>query len=593
MGKTRPIDADVMQFFACPTQPLHRQYLALRRFLYEEKSADEVAEEFGYTTYSVYAMAKNFKIRLRQSERNGAELFFKELRMGRPRQERDTELTEIIVNFRKKQLSVPDIKIFLDGKGYNVSEGFIYRVCDENGFARLPKRSKEQRQELLDNSGYVDIIEAPVSAMYRFSKEEEFTSSGVGVLCFLPFIKAYGIDKAIEVSSYPGTRQIRKLSSILAFLALKLSNVQRYGQDDGWCMDRGLGMFAGLNVLPKTTWYSAYSDAVERKDNVAFMKSLNKIFAEHGLLSDTANLDFTAIPYWGDEEPFENNWSGKRSKALVSIQAALAQDPDTGILCYGDTTVKHDNQDNVILEFLDFYREGAGQNVNYVVFDSKFTTLENMGRINKKGIMFITIQRRSKNLNEKIQQIPQSAWQTVKIEKANNKSRNVAYSESTTTNPRYGDEPLRQIFIKGSGIKPATLLTNEFGLKAAEIIRKYSKRWLIETDISEHIYFFHLNRNSSGIVVKVDFDLTMTILAHNLYRMLASELPGYSHKRSQSLYDSFINNNGDVVVGEKVVTVKMNRKRALPLLRESIPELDVPYSWIGGKKLIFTANTHT
>jgi hypothetical protein len=64
-------------------------------------------------------------------------------------------------------------------------------------------------------------------------------------------------------------------------------------------MDRGLGLFAGLNVLPKTTWYSAYSDAVERKDNVAFLKSMNQIFADHGFLSDSANLDFTAIPLLG------------------------------------------------------------------------------------------------------------------------------------------------------------------------------------------------------------------------------------------------------------------------------------------------------
>lgn len=112
MGKTRPVDADVIQFFANPAQPLHRQYLALRRFLYEDKTAEEVAEEYGYTAHSVYAMAKNFKIRLRRSEQNGADLFFQDLRMGRPRQERDNELIEIIVNFRKKQLSVPDIKIF-------------------------------------------------------------------------------------------------------------------------------------------------------------------------------------------------------------------------------------------------------------------------------------------------------------------------------------------------------------------------------------------------------------------------------------------------------------------------------------------------
>ena len=156
-----------------------------------------------------------------------------------------------------------------------------------------------------------------------------------------------------------------------------------------------------------------------------------------------------------------------------------------------------------------------------------------------------------------------------------------------------GEGTLRQIFIKGSGIKPAIILTNDFGGKVADLIRKYSKRWLIETGISELIHFFHLNRNNSGIVIKVDFDLTMTILAHNLYRLLASKLPGYSHTRAHTLFDSFIDNFGDIVVDEDVITVKMNRKRSLPLLRESLPQFNAPYHWLGGKKLVFTANSHT
>ena len=245
------------------------------------------------------------------------------------------------------------------------------------------------------------------------------------------------------------------------------------------------------------------------------------------------------------------------------------------------------------MEFLDFYRAGTKQKITYVVFDSKFTTLENLGRINNEGIKFITIQRRSKNLNEKIQQIPQSQWHTVKVERSNHKSRNVTYSESTTTNSRYGGGELRQIFIKGNGIKPATILSNDPNSKATDLIRKYSKRWLIENDISEQIHFFHLNRNNSGIVIKVDFDLTMTILAHNLYRLLASELPGYSHSRAQTLFGAFVDNYGVIVVGDKDITIKMNRKRTLPLLRESIPEPDVPYQWLCGKKLIFTANSHS
>jgi hypothetical protein len=593
MGKTRPVDPCVVQFFAEPLQPLHRQYLALRSFYLEDKSAEVVALQYGYSTQAVYAMAKSFKSKLNSSKCSGADIFFRDLRLGRPRQERDPELEDVIVCYRKKMLSVPDIKIILDGRGYNVTEGFIYRVCDESGFARLPKRSNEQRQELMRSSGYTEVLEALASIKHSFSEAETFSSQGVGVLCFLPFIKAYEIDKAIEKSSYPQTKQIGRLNSILAFLALKLSNVQRYGQDNGWCMDRGLGMFAGLNVLPKATWYSAYSDAIERKDNIAFLKSLNMIFASHGFLSDSANLDFTAIPYWGDESPLENNWSGKRSKALISIQAALAQDPDTGILCYGDTTVKHDNQDDVILQFMDFYHKGTGKNISYLVFDSKFTTLENLGRINRQEIIFVTIQRKSKNLNGKVAQMPDSHWRSVKIEKANHKSRTVVFCESTTTNKRYGEQQMRQIFVKGKAIKPATILTNDFKHKAEDVIRRYSRRWLVENEISEQIHFFHLNRNSSGIVVKVDFDLTMTILAHNLYRLLATALPGYSHYRSQSLYDTFINNYGEVEVGNDTITVKLNRKRALPLLRESIPTFEGVYSWLGNKRLSFIANTHT
>jgi hypothetical protein len=59
------------------------------------------------------------------------------------------------------------------------------------------------------------------------------------------------------------------------------------------------------------------------------------------------------------------------------------------------------------------------------------------------------------------------------------------------------------------------------------------------------------------------------------------------------LHNIFIDNSGDIVVGEDTITVKMNRKRHLPLLRESLPLINEPYSWLGNKKLIFTAGSHT
>jgi hypothetical protein len=70
--------------------------------------------------------------------------------------------------------------------------------------------------------------------------------------------------------------------------------------------------------------------------NRNFLLELNKLWVSEGLISDTANLDFTTIPYWGDAEHLENHWSGKRGKALPGILAVLAQDSDSGIVDYGE-----------------------------------------------------------------------------------------------------------------------------------------------------------------------------------------------------------------------------------------------------------------
>jgi hypothetical protein len=65
--------------------------------------------------------------------------------------------------------------------------------------------------------------------------------------------------------------------------------------------------------------------------------------------------------------------------------------------------------------------------------------------------------------------------------------------------------------------KPALIITNDFELPVEKAVRKYCRRWLVEKGIAEQINFFHLNRVSSSIVIKVDFDLVMTILAHYIY----------------------------------------------------------------------------
>jgi hypothetical protein len=232
---------------------------------------------------------------------------------------------------------------------------------------------------------------------------------------------------------------------------------------------------------------------------------LDGLWLEKGLLGDTANLDFTTIPYWGEDGHLENNWSGKRGKALSSMLAILAHDPDSGIINYGNTNVMHKNESDQVLEFLDFYRQGGGDNLNFLVFDSKFTTYQNLARLDDENIKFLTIRRRGKNMISKIEQQPFSQWKSIRVQAAGNKKRTLRILDQNVLLKGY-DKNIRQITITGHGkTKPALIITNDFDLPAQLVVRRYSRRWLVEKAISEQIEFFHLNRLSSSIVIKVDF----------------------------------------------------------------------------------------
>ena len=587
------INPKLAEYFSSATNPSHRQYLAMRMFLVEDRPAEEVAAHFGYSVNTIYTYVHRFKERLASSDEDP---FFKEPKMGRKKLDHGGEINDLVVAYRKRNFSVPEIKAALDAQNIEVSERYISLLLASEGFARLPRRDNQTRSQV-DFGDIPESCHAPISE--RISPEpDKFSSQLAGILLFLPVIKNYGIDRLIEFSSYPESKTINRLSSILSFLALKLSDVQRYSMDDAWCMDRGMGLFAGLNVLPKTAWFSSYSSGVTRQMNISFLDNLRQLWNNCGLLSDTLNLDFTAIPYWSDDDPFENNWSGKRSQAIASIQAVLAQDPDSGLICYGDTTIRHKNESSVILEFLDFYHHDPAKSsdLKYLVFDSKFTTYENLDKLNRKNLKFITIQRRNRALETKIANIPKEHWKNVRITRANGKGRNITVCEDVTTLTGY-EGSVRQVFIAPKGkIKPAIIITNDFDIKLEALVRKYSMHWLVEKNISEQIHFFHLNRNCSGIVIKVDFDLVMTILAHNLYRLFAQNLDGYSHCESKTLFNKFISNAGDVIISGGYVTVRLKKKRTLPLILEQFSEHDnhnVPYQWLHNKVIKVAAASST
>ena len=563
-----------------------KRYDALHDFFAGKRPAAEVAAKYGYTLASFYSLIRDFRKHL--NEHPDEDFFFCKPVLGR-KPGKDDDLKEMIISMRKKNNSIEEIVTAANSKSYRISYNYVYRVLREDGFARLPRRDHTEKRQV-----ELPKIKAPEAAPLDW-ETEKFQSSNTGLFAFLPVIIRNGIHRIIERSSYPSTKSISKLSSILCFLALKLSDIKRYSHDDLWCMDRGMGLFAGLNVLPKAAWFSSYSSRVDSGMNLSFLKEMHREWCRQGLLSDTSNLDFTTIPYWGDGEHLENNWSGKRGKALDSMLAVLAQDPESGIIDYGSSDVQHGNESDVVLEYLDFYHTVPEKDITlkYLVFDSKFTNYQNLAKLDEQQIKFITIRRRGGKMMEEIRQI--TAWKTIRVETGGLKKRTLKVNEQTVTLPGYKDsktgkaKQIRQVVITDHGKKkPAVMITNDFELQLDRVVRKYSRRWLVEKGIAQQIDFFHLNRVSSSMVIKVDFDLVMSVLAHNLYRLFALSLDRYHNLSDERIYNKFINNSGEISIELNEIRINLKKKRELPMLldyfKNSLP-MNCP--WMNNKNISF------
>src|SRR6266568_1915944 len=89
--------------------------------------------------------------------------------------------------------------------------------------------------------------------------------------------------------------------------------------------------------------------------------------------------------------------------------------------------------------------------------------------------------------------------------------------------------PARQIAIKNIGRdEPTLLITNGHDTPAKDLFARYAERMLIENEPGAYISGFSLNALSSAVSLNVDLDTTLTVVAGNLYRLFARNLPRYS-----------------------------------------------------------------
>ena len=63
------------------------------------------------------------------------------------------------------------------------------------------------------------------------------------------------------------------------------------------------------------------------------------------------------------------------------------------------------------------------------------------------------------------------------------------------------------------------------------------------------------------MVIKVDFDLTMSILTYNIYKLLAMDLDRYEKLSPQSVYEMFLDNSADIEIKDEEIIVALKKKK--------------------------------
>jgi hypothetical protein len=423
--------------------------------------------------------------------------------------------------------------------------------------------------------------------MVSVGEPRKVDCDAAGVFLFAPFIEQLDLAKVVAEAGLPGTKTIPALQYFLSFLAVKLIGTERFAHINDHSFDAGLGLFAGLNVLPKCTAMSTYSyslDAIHLyKLQKAFVRQADRI----GLYDkNIVNLDFHTIPHFGDQSVLQEHWAGARNKRMKGALTLVSQDAGSKLVLYTAADIQRREADDQILEFLTFWKKARRGMNPTLIFDSKFTTYANLSQLNDLGVKFITLRRRGKNLIQGLDAV--GPWEKIHIPHAKRKYPNPQVYQSMVELIGYRGT-LRQVAIRGNGHeKPAFLITNDTDSPVERIVSDYARRWRVENSIAEAVKFFSLNALSSPILTKVHFDVVMTVVADTLYSMLAAKLRGFEECDAAKVYRHFVKGKGQVTLTADRLVVTFPRRAHNPILRNAPwHSLPTKASWLGDAKLEF------
>lgn len=577
-------DFNLVEFFSKPILQRQKQYEAVRAIVFEQQPANLVAEKFGYKISTVYSLVRDAKA--------GRLELFPVTKKGPQQRRTSAEIQERVVTLRKQELSSPNISEQLEIEGFQCSTRTVERLLKDLGFGKLRRHTNKELGKSADKK-----IIPERAAHLDLSTLEPFSVDcpSAGVFFFLPYILESKIINIVKKCTLPESSDIGAVQACLSMLLLKLIGCDRLSHIGAYDQEPGLAVFAGLNILPKTTYMNTYSCLCSEKQLEKLQENVLTIFGKKFpdfYKSNFLNLDFHSIPHFGDSSEMEKVWCGARGKTMKGANTVFVQDSQSNAIVYTRADILRKEESIEVKKFVDYWRKIKGAVDETLVFDCKFTSYKVLGELDNDNVKFITLRKRHASLVTKTLELPKEKWTRVYIPIPKRKYKRVSVYESQVK-LKGCEMTFRQITVKDHGRStPTFIITNNNSLSQKEILELYAKRWRIENKLAELISFFNLNALSSPIMVRIHFDIMWTMVADTLYHLFAQDLRRFEKALAPQVFRKFINMPGKVVYDGKNFQVKIRKRGHTPILKE-VKKLSKPMKipWLDNKKIqiIWTA----
>ena len=565
------------EYFTEPGSAAQRRYEALRAYFLDETPAAEVADRFGYSTASVHQMATLL--------RTGKLNLFADPRPGPKGPRKATgQLRARVLELRAAGHSVAEIAAALTREGMPVSAQTAWQILDAEGIGRLPRRDDGRRGP----PARLDPVKAAALPGWQ-AEPASLPCDHAGLLLLFPAICQAGLPDLVAAAGYPSTRALSAWQSAGTLLLAKCARTPRISHAGTLADDEGLAFTLGLTALPKTTHLGSYSWRVRRQSNQKLLSGLVKALRPLGLATGEAgfNCDFHAIRHHGEQAVLEKHYVPRRSQRTRAVLTFFAQDHATADMVYANADITKAEQAAEIIAFADYWQQATGADPGLLVFDSQLTTYKTLDELSARGITWLTLRQRGKTELARLDALPAAEWKTYTVARSGRYRRPRIHEDMIKLTDISGK--VRQIAVKNIGRdEPTLIITNDLTSPAKSLFARYAERMTVENELDAYISGFHLDALTSGVPLNVDLDTTLTVVAGQLYRLLALKLSRYEHATPATLWRDFLDATGTLHIDEEAVTCALNLRSHHPALIDAgFAELETPIPWWDGRALRF------